>query len=442
MFLFARRRPWFTCLVVGLLAATGFLSGALGEAAEDPARIPQRIVLSCAADPAHAMTATWRTTEPLNTPCAEIVVMNPAPDFDKRADAVEATHIPVDLGNNQKAFHYQVRFEDLKPATEYCYRVGDGATWSEWNTFRTAAAKPEPFRFLYFGDEQNDIRSKCARVFRTACRYAPDARFLLHAGDLVTEGWDDALWSEWCAALGFISAAIPSIATPGNHDMHRASSESCSDQARRASPQYHAHLAMPLNGPEGIEPLQGEAFYVDYQGVRIISINANAYVNDDSESELHQRVADAQLLWLDQVLANNPNHWTIVTHHQPIYSAGKDRDNKALREALVPLYDKYHVDLVLQGHDHHYARSQRLVDSHPVNADQPGTTYVVSVCGSKMYPKNPMFESLMVTMVGELQMFQVITVDGDTLTLDAYSVDGKKIDSFDLKKPAAHRQQG
>ena len=42
-------------------------------------------------------------------------------------------------------------------------------------------------------------------------------------------------------------------------------------------------------------------------------------------------------------------------------------------EALLPLYDKYGVDLVLQGHDHLYARSQKLAGGKVVAADDSGT---------------------------------------------------------------------
>ena len=81
--------------------------------------------------------------------------------------------------------------------------------------------RAEPFRFLYLGDEQNSLKSLCSRSFRRAYAAAPDAWFLVHAGDLVQEGFDDHLWGEWSEALGFISASVPSIPVPGNHDLHR-----------------------------------------------------------------------------------------------------------------------------------------------------------------------------------------------------------------------------
>ena len=65
-----------------------------------------------------------------------------------------------------------------------------------------------------------------SRAIRTAYATAPDSRFIIHAGDLLNEGYDDRLWGEWCDAMSFISATIPSLPVPGNHDLHRSDSKS------------------------------------------------------------------------------------------------------------------------------------------------------------------------------------------------------------------------
>ncbi len=124
------------------------------------------------------------------------------------------------------------------------------------------------------------------------------------------------------------------------------------------------------------------------KNVRFIGLNSN------------EEIA-AQTEWLDRVLANNKSLWTICTFHHPIFSTGKDRDNPQLRAAWKPLFDKYKVDLVLQGHDHTYGRTGLEVPTSPeaakvvratgdnvptgVQAIEPqtGTVYVVSVSGPK-----------------------------------------------------------
>ena len=124
------------------------------------------------------------------------------------------------------------------------------------------------------------------------------------------------------------------------------------------------------------ESLNETVYFIDYQGVRFISLNSN--------TEL-----EAQIPWL-QNLEQNSNKWTVVTFHHPMYSPASDRDNIELREAWKPLFDKYRVDLILSGHDHTYSRTG-LVDvsnlkNVPTGYQQAydpeiGTVNVVSVSG-------------------------------------------------------------
>ena len=39
-------------------------------------------------------------------------------------------------------------------------------------------------------------------------------------------------------------------------------------------------FALPTNGPKGIDELKEQAYYLDYQGVRFISLDVNVYANE------------------------------------------------------------------------------------------------------------------------------------------------------------------
>jgi 3',5'-cyclic AMP phosphodiesterase CpdA len=120
--------------------------------------------------------------------------------------------------------------------------------------------------------------------------------------------------------------------------------------------------------------------------------------------------------------------------HQPVYSTGKNRDNPKLRDALVPLYDKHAVDLVLQGHDHSYGRTHKLRAGARVAPDERGTVYAVSVTGPKFYPVNPQHAALMAKIDTGLQLYQVISVRDGSLRYEAWTVTGELHDSFELEK--------
>ena len=85
--------------------------------------------------------------------------------------------------------------------------------------------------------------------------------------------------------------------------------------------------------------------------------------------------------------ANNPDiKWIIVTMHYPFYSSPntfKESDcagNEESRQLFHPLFDKYGVDLVLQGHVHNYQRSfplkfNQATPSNPIVASNSKTDY-------------------------------------------------------------------
>lgn len=74
----------------------------------------------------------------------------------------------------------------------------------------------------------------------------------------------------------------------------------------------------------------------------------------------------AQLRWLDGALARTDAPWKVVAFHHPPFSCGGYLGDQRVRRALVPLFERHDVDLVLSGHDHNYQRFRRA-----------GVTYVV-----------------------------------------------------------------
>lgn len=394
-----------------------------------PTPLPDRVVLTWSDDPATTIDITYRThagvTQTLCewTPAAEII-------GDHRTGAIE--NASRTQGTNEEfksdlgvARVHTVRLRDLEPATKHAYRVGDGVNWSEWHHFTTADNKPAPFEFLYFGDAQNSVRALWSRVRREAHAEAPRAAFALHAGDLINRANSDGEWGEWHEAAGWLNATVPTVATPGNHEY----------AVRFLIPTLTGHwrpqFSFPTNGLKGLEET---CYWFDYQGVRFVSLDSNVRQTE-------------QAVWLDALLSEQPKTaWTVLTFHHPIYSAAKSRDNGELRAAWKPIFDKHGVDLVLQGHDHSYARSGAGGPEQAQAARLGGrenaasgagkraahTVYVVSVSGPKSYKPSDSWE---VSRIGSgVQLYQVVGIDGDTLRYQAFRATGELYDAFTLKK--------
>ena len=378
----------------------------------EPALTPDRVILTWAGDPATTQSVTWRTSTQVTESFAEIALSEDGPAFQELAQHVPAaTSLFVsDLG---EANYHSASFTGLIPGTMYVYRVGDGTNWSEWNQFTTASNQPEPLTFIYVGDAQNDVFSLWSRVIRTGYSKAPDARFILHAGDLINRANLDAEWGDWFRAAGWINTTMPSVPAPGNHEYAAEQEGGVRQLSRHWQPQF----TLPRNGLAGLEE---SSYYLDIQGVRIVALNSN-------------EKREEQARWLDELLSSNPNRWTICAFHHPIYSAAESRDNEELRELWQPVLDKYKVDLVLQGHDHTYARSNLLTGVN-VQAGEAGTVYVVSVSGPKMYNLKPRDEQWWARAAEDTQLYQVIRVDGDRLSYESHTARGHVYDAFELHK--------
>ena len=188
-----------------------------------PSEYPDRIVINFGQKPASQVNVTWRTDSSVMMAYAEIALATAAPRFWKNGKTIQAKTEVLDARTVQDAevlAHYHaVEFEDLLPDTVYAYRVGDGERWSEWFQFRTASVElEEKFSFLYVGDAQNYVLELWSRLVREGFRKAPDARFFIHAGDLINRAHREQEWHEWFTAGGFIHSMIPSMPVPGNHE--------------------------------------------------------------------------------------------------------------------------------------------------------------------------------------------------------------------------------
>jgi hypothetical protein len=422
-------------LVPVVVSSIGLGAGPADENGPDwnrPTPHPDRVILTWAQDPATSQSITWRTDTTVRSAIVEYALASPGPGFGHDAQSALAASQNLDARHVQSsgvvARYHSATLAGLTPDTVYAYRVGDGQRWTEWFHFRTASRERTPFSFIYLGDAQNDILSYWSRTIRRSFSEAPDARFVLHAGDLVTDAHSDLQWGEWFRAAGWIHGMLPSIPVPGNHEFRPYSDaeEAQNPDAEHLAVTWRPQFTLPENGIAGETET---SYYIDYQGARIVALNSSGD-------------RDAQAGWLDRVLATNPQPWTIITFHHPIFSSAKERDNPELRASWKPVFDKHAVDLVLQGHDHSYARGRTALATTNVatgmNARdaETGTVYVVSVSGPKQYTlKKDLWDNYEATLerrAENTQLYQVVRIAGDTLRYRSYTVLGTLYDSFDL----------
>lgn len=374
-----------------------------------PTNTPDHIILTVTEDISNSVAVSWRTGTGVTSSEVELAIATHGPEFAESSRTVPATYSA--LTSTDIAAHYHTAtLEDLVAGQTYVYRVGSKAGYSEW--FQYTVPEPEaPFSFIYFGDAQNDVKSMWSRVIREAYRKLPKATFALHAGDLINMPRSDEEWHEWFGAGSFIHAMIPSISTPGNHEY----------RSGNLSPQWQPQFNFPLNGPKGHEET---VYYFDLgEQCRVISLNSVTARKDDASAE-------AQAKWLEDVLKATSQPWIVVTLHHPLFATKPNRDNEILRTSFQELFEEYGVDLVLQGHDHAYGRGHNVPSGAQTVDETNKVVYVVSVSGPKMYDLEA--SEWMERKAKDTQLFQLISVNGNELSYEAYTARGDIYDAFDI----------
>ena len=408
---------------------------------------PDRIMVTLNGPPQSGFAVTWRTDDTVTETIAQIAVATEDARFDKAAETVLAATeplspamplhdgivyaMPLNEGVSSAHFH-SVTFTGLTSDTVYAYRVrGAEEAWSEWFQVKTAATGG-PVKFIYIGDAQNGVMSHWSRLVRAGYAAAPNADFILHAGDLINRGSRDLEWAEWFKAVSHIHGMIPAMPVAGNHEYARLG----------VAPHQSDWLLSIFWRPQFTLPVE-DSLPADLQEV-VYDIRYSRDVHIFVLSTQSQKLTE-QANWLDAELGRSDARWKIVSMHHPVFSSGKGRDSAARRKVFLPVLLRHSVDLVLQGHDHTYARGdigQKPESTSLTDEDKNvHTVFVTSVSGPKQYPFKEdgwdMYDEYGVELVrrGEnTPFYQVIKIDGDSLEYEAYTILGRLYDDFIIQK--------
>jgi hypothetical protein len=451
------------------LSRRGFLGGAAATAGLVLLRAPGALAappvsprVSYGADAARSLRLAWSTPTSPRSLRAEIGV-------DDRFGRV----LPVETrtANGYGVRYHHVLADGLQPDTQYRYRLShDGG--SSTGTFRTAPASAVPFRFVAFGDQGDSAAAQA--VDGQIRRLAPNLVFLV--GDLcyasTTGGLDPrgvlpptvshGVWDRWLALSSSAGAkGVPWLAGVGNHEIE----DGQGDLGYRG---YLARVGLPGNGPRGIPT----ARTARHGNVAFVNLDAN-----DVSFEITRNLGwtgGRQTAWLEATLralrADPVIDWVVVGFHHCTYCTNAVHGSDGgVRSEWVPLFDRYQVDLVVNGHNHCYERA------HPMRAggmvaevrkggtwpSERGTTYLTAGGGGQSaYPTFlPNLSYVNVTPLGlkvpEIVQWSAVTDPGNslvavdvtppgrdgttTLAVRAVSSTGATIDRFQLQRRHVRR---
>ncbi len=225
-------------------------------------------------------------------------------------------------------------------------------------------------------------------IIKTLMQFKPLAVF--HTGDIVFNGLKKSAWEkfrEFSKSILDNSRLYPAY---GNHELH--------------SKILSHDFALPHNG---------KWYSVDLMNIHFLII--------DNFSDY--KIGSEQYKWIEHDLKNcNKNAFRVVIMHLPVYSSGPHATQiKKLHKYLVPLFEKYGVNIVFSAHNHCYER-----------AYSNGIYYITTAGGgAPMYPKT--------RNIPESQFFVnkynfcTLKKIADNLHIEALDTSLNVIDTFEIK---------
>lgn len=397
----------------------------------------QKVTVTFYGDAKSSKGFTWYTD--LGSTDSDLQVIEKTastPDFSRSATFTGTEYISHN--SSEEVVHKAVAV-GLKSNTAYYYRVGDASMniWSNPAVFMTA---PEngPFTFIDISDTQMADQAGAKIVSDTmseALHIFGDSRFIINNGDVI----DNKAESQYSLLLGNAQSIFMNttfMPAPGNHDI----GNSC----------FIDHFDLDARNAD---TSTGAYYSVDYSNAHFIVLNTN------ETSDEYAEFSEAQIDWMKADISAAKEAgatWIIVVMHMGPYSTSEhssDANVVATREKVAPLFSELGVDLVLQGHDHVYARSKpisggtaqqetRKAENYCGNSidymvNPEGTIYITpGTAGVKYYYRNSslsqdylnLFDSADGPIKGGTTSFKLETfigfrIDGNKLTGIAYQAD-------------------
>jgi 3',5'-cyclic AMP phosphodiesterase CpdA len=340
--------------------------------------------LQFGADASREVVVSWFTPQSVARP--RVLVGTATDGYGHEVPARTVTY--TDAASGTEVFIHHASLAGLRADTEYLYAAVHEGTTPLPGVFRTAPRGRAPLTFTSFGDQATPTVGKLATPAGATSpvwlndnlgspaagdtvagveRIAP--LFHLVNGDLCYANLATdrvRTWSDWFVNNSRSARFRPWMPAAGNHENELGNGPI-------GYGAYQSYFTLPAS--TGDAETLGLWYAFTAGSVRIISLNNDdVCYQDGGNSYVRGYSGGAQKRWLEQELARTRADrgidWIVVVMHQVVISTA-DRFNGAdrgIREEWVPLFDKYGVDLVVCGHEHHYERS------HPIRGHQDNET--------------------------------------------------------------------
>ncbi|SNQ52086.1 conserved hypothetical protein [Frankia canadensis] len=330
--------------------------------------------LAFGADPATSMVVSWLTSTAVTAPAVRVRCGGGGDGGSHPGRPVAAaTRSYRDAATGEYVVVHHASLRGLRPDTLYAFTIEhDGVPQEADGSFRTAPDARAPFAFTFVGDlgtdRPYDPFGSAASALTVAAIERQAPLLALAGGDLsYANQRDDPVraWADWFDMTSASARYRPWMPCVGNHEVEAGN-------GALGLAAYQAYFELPPGDTDG--HLAGLWYAITVGGVRFVVLTAED-VSYQHASPVYLRgfSAGRQTAWLARTLADaraDPAvDWIVVVMHQTAMStsAAHHGADLGIRKSWLPLFDRYGVDLVLHGHEHHYERSR------PVHGTEAGS---------------------------------------------------------------------
>jgi hypothetical protein len=337
----------------------------------------QGLHLTFGADPRTQMNVSWITDKPVTRPAVRYGTLEHG--FGSKADAHTVTY--VDGTSSRTVYVHHASLKRLSPGTDYVYMATHEGATPDSGTFRTAPRGRAPFTFTSFGDQSApqvtwaadgtvalDANSTPATkdIVTGIEQVAP--LFHLLNGDLCYANLDvDRVrtWNNFFTNNTRSARFRPWMPAAGNHEIEKANGPI-------GLGAYQTYFSLPSTETDA--ELAGLYYAFTAGSVRVIVLqNDDNCLQDGGDVYINGYSGGRQLSFLEKELkaarSSRDIDWVVVAMHQVMVSStDANGADLGLRQKYGPLFDRYGVDLVVCGHEHHYERS------HPIRGQETNLT--------------------------------------------------------------------
>lgn len=383
-------------------AREAHLVGAFRNTAFPSSEKPDQVLLTWSDDVRTTMDVQWRSSSTVSN--GQVAYW--AKDSHDTLSVRATSFVMEDrlLQNDRFVHRFTAKLTGLQPGMTYEYRVGGDTALSDVYQFSTAKSEPSAFSFLWTGDVHNS--KAWGKMMHEAYERHPESAFYIAAGDLVNTGLYRDDWDQLMMYPGEVFAHIPFMAVPGNHD----------SQDGLGAWMYQDMFSYPDNGPA--DEMSELTYSFTYQNALFLMIDVTLPIAEQTK-------------WIEQRLSTSQEDWKFAVFHFPPYNS-IEFYHDIIRE-WGPLFDEYHVDMVMSGHFHYYLRTKPIYNGGPVASPAEGTIYLMSV-GTTGKNKDMKPAEYAALQFGADHLYQHVEVDGNTLRYTSYGADGEVKDSLLIQK--------